>query len=418
MTEVRKYKVHQIEPHEKQLEFINSKKKRKIIRAGRRGGKTCGIAYYAVEEFLAGHRVLYAAPTQDQVGAFWFEVTAALWEPIEAGVFYKNETNHVIESPGTKTRIRAKTAWSADTLRGDYADRLIFDEWQLMNESAWEMVGAPMLLDNNGDAVFIYTPPSPKTRSVSKADDPMHAAKLFKKAQENPDWGTFHFTSFDNPYISKVAIEDLKKDMTSLAYRMEIMAEDIDDNPSAVWKRDWIEENRVLSVSDLDRVVVGVDPSATKAGDECGIVIVGGKLIDAKVHTYTLADESFRASPKEWASRAVWAYYKHEADCIVAESNQGGEMVSETIATVDPNVPVYLVHASRGKAIRAEPISAIYEQGRGHHVGVFENLEDEMCMWQPGMTSPNRMDALVWAATDILQNYTDANMFLSVITSR
>ena len=120
-------------PHEKQKAFISSQAKRKIIRAGRRGGKTVGIAIPAVTQFLDGHRVLYAAPTEDQIGSFWYEVKRALQEPIDNGIFIKNETMHYIELPGTKQRIRAKTAYNADTLRGDYADELLLDEFQLMN---------------------------------------------------------------------------------------------------------------------------------------------------------------------------------------------------------------------------------------------------------------------------------------------
>ncbi len=141
-------------PHTKQDAFINSPAKRKVIRAGRRGGKTTGAAILAVKTFLAGRRVLYTAPTQEQVEAFWSEVKTALREPIEAGVFQKNETRHTIELPYSEQRIRGKTAWNADTLRGDYADLLIFDEYQLVDADAWSLVGAPMLLDNDGDAVF------------------------------------------------------------------------------------------------------------------------------------------------------------------------------------------------------------------------------------------------------------------------
>jgi hypothetical protein len=164
------YVIHQRWPHAKQRDFINSTVKRKVIRAGRRSGKTTGIAIYAVDRFLAKRRILYAAPTQDQVERFWHEVTTALAEPLEARFLYKNETKHLIELPGSETRIRAraKTAWNADSLRGDYADDLILDEWQLMNEDAWGLVGAPMLLDNDGDATFIYTPRSFHSRSVRR----------------------------------------------------------------------------------------------------------------------------------------------------------------------------------------------------------------------------------------------------------
>ncbi len=221
-------------PHEHQVRFITSKAKRKVIRAGRRSGKTVGIAIMAVRRFLSGHRVLYAAPTSEQLSRFWFECCRALGEGIAAGVWRKDETEHVIEVVGTENRIRAKTAWNANTLRGDYADLLILDEWQLMAEDAWEDVGAPMLIDNNGDAVFIYTPPSMKSSGVSKARDPRHAAKMYvaAKIDKTGRWETFHFTSHDNPHLSKEALAEVSQDMSRESYNKEIMAQDDELSPS------------------------------------------------------------------------------------------------------------------------------------------------------------------------------------------
>ncbi len=400
----REYTIHLHAPHAKQEAFIRSGAKRKVIRAGRRGGKTDGSAILSVEQFLAGRRILYATPTQDQIQAYWFAVVTALAEPIEAGVFVKNETMHTIELPGTKQRIRAKTAWNANTLRGDYADLLILDEWQLMAEEAWEVVGAPMLLDNNGDAVFIYTPPSLRSRAMSKAIDPQHAAKRFRKYQERARSGdsryaVFHFTSRDNPHINSEALSEITQDMTALAYRMEIEAEDVDQAPGALWTRELIETHRIVRPPDtFDRIVVAIDPSATSTGDEAGI-IAAGKRAD---HFYPLEDASIQGSPKTWASAAVTLLYKLKGDCIVAEANNGGEMIEAVIRQIDMDVRVKLVHASRGKQTRAEPIAALYEQGRGHHVGSFPALEDEMVLWVPGDISPNHMDALVWAGTELM----------------
>lgn len=394
---MREYCAHLPKPHSKQDEFIHCGKPRIICRAGRRSGKTIGVSLLAVEKFLAGHRVLYGAPTMEQVARFWTTVCRALAEPIAAGVFRKNETEHLIERVGTEQRIRAKTCWNSDTLRGDYCDLLIIDEWQLMDEDAWNLVGAPMLLDNNGDAIFVYTPPSLHSRSVSKARDPQHAAKMYKRAAADTTgrWAAFHFRSMDNPRISREALEDITGDMTAIAYRMEILAEDIDEAPGALWTRAILESGRVLKAPDMQVVVVGVDPSATSTGDEAGIVTMGrvGKEL------YLLADDTLQGSPLAWATAAVTAYHRFRANEIVAEANNGGEMVSQTIHHVDPKVPVKLVHASRGKQTRAEPIAAMYEQGRGHHVGTFAALEDELCLWIPGDDSPNRLDALVWAAT-------------------
>lgn len=352
---------------------------------------------------MAGRRVLYAVPTDDQKQRFWYEVKQALQEGIDDGSLYKNETTCIIEIPGTETRIRAKTAYDPDSLRGDYADVLILDEWQLMKETAWDEVGAPMLLDNDGDAIFIYTPPSIRSSYRSRARDPRHAAKMFKRAQADMTgrWAWFHFSSFDNPFISRAALEAIAQDMTPLAFRQEIKAEDIDDNPSALWKREYIDH--VLRAPDLARVAVGVDPSGSKGGDAIGIV-TGGMALggDEKKHLYVLGDDTLHGTPDEWGRAVVAAYYRHQADIVVAEANFGGDMVESTIHTVDKGIPVKLVHASRGKLVRAEPVSVVYAQRRGHHVGSFAALEDEQCQWEPGQKSPNRMDALVWVATELV----------------
>jgi hypothetical protein len=393
--------------------FIDSDAKRIVVRAGRRGGKTRGVSEKAVKRFLQPkhNRVLYAAPTQEQVEAFWFRVTTILLPLIDAGVFKKNESEHTIERPGTLQRIRAKTAWNADTLRGDFADLLILDEWQLMCEDARELGGAPMLLDTNGDAVFIYTPPSLWTlrKFTSKARDPQHAAKMYMAAKAEElraategrasRWRAFHWKSSENGYISAEALKDISKDMTSIAKRMELDAEDVTEAPGALWTRDIIERYRIpVAPPELERVAVAIDPSTTSGGDEAGIM-VGGKIGDAM---YVVEDGSMQGSPLDWATKAVSVYRRHKADFIVAESNQGGEMVETTIHIVDPNIPVTLVHASRGKQVRADPVSALYENGKVHHCGTFSELEDEQCLWVPGQPSPNRMDALVYLATHLL----------------
>jgi phage terminase large subunit-like protein len=183
--------------------------------------------------------------------------------------------------------------------------------------------------------------------------------------------------------------------------RQELDAEILDDNPGALWKRDQIEALRVHAAPALKRVIVAVDPSATSGGDETGIVVAG---IGADDQGYVIDDLSLQGSPHEWASRAVGAYHTQQADRLIGETNNGGEMVELTIRTVDKNVSYKGVHASRGKRTRAEPVAALYEQGKVHHVGMFAELEDQMCEWVPdsGQPSPDRMDALVWALTELM----------------
>ncbi len=187
--------------------------------------------------------------------------------------------------------------------------------------------------------------------------------------------------------------------------RQELEAEIIDDRPGALWTRAGLEACRVAAAPALSRIVVAVDPPATsgRGADACGIVAAGL----AAGHAHVIADETAgRLSPAAWAARAVALYHRLDADRIVAEVNQGGEMVAEIIRQADCDVPVAMVRASRGKYLRAEPVAALYEQGRVRHVGAFPALEDEMCDFAPGgLTSgrsPDRLDALVWALTDLM----------------
>jgi hypothetical protein len=179
----------------------------------------------------------------------------------------------------------------------------------------------------------------------------------------------------------------------------------VDEDEDGLWRSaDHIDPFRVVSHPALNRVIVAIDPSATATGDPAGIVAVGvshewNGRIAAQPHAYVLRDASIQGSPGQWAKQAVAVYKQLHGTRMVAESNQGGEMVAITIKTIPDAPPVILIHASKGKLTRAEPVHKLYEDGRVHHVGEFPELEYEMCHWQPGMPSPNRMDALVWAIT-------------------
>ncbi len=182
--------------------------------------------------------------------------------------------------------------------------------------------------------------------------------------------------------------------------RQEIQGELLEDVPGALWKRAWI---RIKAAPDLQRVVVAIDPAVTSSenSDETGI-IVAGKGVDGEY--YILADRSCRLSPDGWARRAVQAYRDFKADKIIGEVNNGGEMVGLTIRTVDANINYKAVHASRGKVSRAEPIAALYEQGKVSHLTAFPELEEQMTTWLPESGySPDRLDAVVWAMTELSQ---------------
>jgi len=188
--------------------------------------------------------------------------------------------------------------------------------------------------------------------------------------------------------------------------RQELDGEMIEDREDALWTRAQLEAVAEAPKALLSRIVVAVDPSATgNAGSAaCGIVVAG---LAEDGRAVVIEDGTVRAArPAEWAHRAVSLYHRHQADCIVAEVNQGGDMVASVLRTIDPAVPVRAVRATRGKWLRAEPVAALYEQGRVMHAARFPALEDEMCDFGPdGLSdgrSPDRVDALVWAITELM----------------
>jgi phage terminase large subunit-like protein len=187
--------------------------------------------------------------------------------------------------------------------------------------------------------------------------------------------------------------------------RQELEGEIVDDAPDALWTRDMLEQFRVEKAPPLRHIVVAIDPPVSSSGraDNCGIIAVG-RCEDGFL--YVLEDCSLGAArPAKWARTAIACARRHEADGLVAEVNQGGEMVAAVIAEADPNVMVKQVRATRGKYLRAAPVAQLYEQGRVRHVGAFPALEDEMCAFGhdglPGRRSPDRLDALVWAITSL-----------------
>ena len=219
----------------------------------------------------------------------------------------------------------------------------------------------------------------------------------------------------DNPHLPS----EYMQEMDTLPERQRQRFRDgnyLSEVPGTLWPVDSIDESRVWEAPEIHRIVIAVDPSGSDGtgGDSQGI-IAAGRGVDG--HAYVLEDASCRLGPAGWARRAVDLYHKHGADLLVAEANYGGAMVESTIKTVDPDVPVKLVKASRGKHVRAEPVAALYESRksddgrelvppRAHHVGRLPELEEQMSSFTTqgyqGSGSPDRADALVWALTELM----------------
>ena len=230
---------------------------------------------------------------------------------------------------------------------------------------------------------------------------------LFKRLLADADFTVTRMRTEDNAQnLAAGFIEAVRARYagTRLA-RQELDGELIEDRPDALWNRAMLEAAAGPHGA-LRRIVVAVDPPATsrRTSDACGIVVAA---LDDNDRAVVLQDATLAAArPQDWAARAVSLYRRHEADCIVAEVNQGGDMVAAVLKTIDPAVPVREVRASRGKWLRAEPVAALYAQGRVVHAARMPELEDEMCDFGPdglsGGRSPDRMDALVWAVHELL----------------
>jgi len=280
-----------------------------------------------------------------------------------------------------------------DQLRGPQHAKALVDEISKYKypQDTWDNLMFGLRIGSNPQAVVATTP---------------RPIKLIKTLLKDPKTAITRGHTMDNkanlaPSFLKYIVE--KYQGTRLG-RQELDGEVLDDNPDALWKRDRIDELRVRQHPDLTRVVVAIDPAASDNPEsaETGIIVAGIAMFNGQLHGYILDDLTIRSSPSGWATAAVTGYYKHKADRIVGEVNNGGDMVEHTVRTVDKNASYKAVHASRGKAVRAEPVSALYEQGRVHHVGFFAELEDQLCEWVPGGTSPDRLDALVWALTELM----------------
>ena len=229
---------------------------------------------------------------------------------------------------------------------------------------------------------------------------------LIRQLMERNDCHLTTGTTFENEEnLASSTLNMLKEryEGTTLG-RQELYAEVIDQMEGALWKPSTIEKKRLRAVDheNLTNILVAIDPAVTSHSDsdETGIVVVGK---DAQNEYYVLEDKSGKYTPDQWGRKAVDLYYIWEADRIVAEVNNGGDLVERLIRTIDEQARYKSVHATRGKMVRAEPIAALYEQGKVHHIGVFPELETQMCTYTGDRPkpSPDRLDALVWGLSEL-----------------
>jgi len=392
-----------------------------VALAGRGWGKTRAGAEWVRHRIKKGDRIVHCvAPTKGDVRRVMVEGESGLlnvcwkgdktyrgavmgypdWSPTNNTITWANGSKAVFFSAEDPERLRGPQAYSA------WTDELC--AWRNAQET-WDMMQFGLRLGRHPQ-VFVTT--TPKT------------TKLIRNILNDDKTVVSTGTTYDNAAnLADSFIAAVRKtyEGTRLG-RQELYAEILDEASGALWSRELLSNCEIArdEVPHLNRIVISIDPAVTAnaESDMTGMVVAG---IDVNGIAHVLEDHTDKYTPQQWAAKAISLYREHMADRIVAERNQGGDMVRHTLHTEDETVPVKLVHASRGKMARAEPVSALYEQGKVKHVRGLNELEDQMVQWEPlgSIGSPDRLDALVWAITDLsLNGYAKPTLKLAYSSSK
>jgi predicted phage terminase large subunit-like protein len=364
-----------------------------LLMAGRGFGKTRTGAEWVRQRVESGvaKRIAFVAETAADARDVMVEGPAGIMaiSPKENRPHYEPSKRRLTWPNGA-----VGSLYSADEpgqLRGPQHDTVWADElakWKRARQETWDNIEFGLRIGNEPRACVTTTPtPNPTLKML--LDDPETVVTIG--------------STYDNiGNLAKTFIDRVirRYEGTRLG-RQELHAELLLDTPGALWTLAMIDACRIKEPPEMKRVVVAIDPATTagEESDETGIVVAG---LGRDGRGYVLDDRSLKASPMGWAQAAISAYRTFKADRIVYESNQGGDMVRHTLETVDRNVPLKGIHASRGKQTRAEPVAALYEQGKVSHVGPFPKLEDQLVTWTHGDASPDRLDSLVYALTELL----------------
>lgn len=377
-----------------------------VALAGRGWGKTRAGAEWVRHRIRSGDKIVHCvAPTKGDVRRVMVEGDSGLlnvcwagdktykgkhigypvWSPTNNSLTWANGAKAVFFSAEDPERLRGPQAYSA------WCDELC--AWRNAQDT-WDMMMFGLRLGRHPKVFVTTTPKTTKLIRTILADEKTVVSKG---------------STYDNSAnLADTFLDAVRKtyEGTRLG-RQELYAEILDEASGALWSRNLLHSCEVEKdeVPPLSRIVVSIDPAVTSnsESDMTGIIVAG---VDVNGIAYVLEDHTDRYTPQQWAAKAAELYRSHMADRIVAERNQGGDMVRHTLHTEDETLPIKLVHASRGKMARAEPVSALYEQSKVKHVKGLNDLEDQMVQWEPlgSIGSPDRLDALVWAITELSLN--------------
>lgn len=377
-----------------QKAIVNSDKRFTVTEASTKCGKTFSHIFWLFEEAHKGQpgaEYWWIAPVYSQAEIAFKRLMRKV---AESGAYIVNLSKLSITTP-VGTIISFKSADNPNTLYGENVHAFVFDEYSRAKEEAWFVLRT----------TITYT--KAKGKFIGNVVARNWAWELARKAEkgDDPDFEYHKITAYEAikaGILSQEEIDQAKKDLPDRVFRMLYLAE-FTEIEGALWTWDMIDHNRVAECPQLMRVAIPVDPAVTANdnSDETGIIPVG---MASNGHFYVLSDYTGKYSPEQTARRVSQAFDNHKADIVIGEVNNGGDYIETVLKLVGGEMKYEGVHASRGKATRAEPIALLYSQGRVHHVGRFSELENEQTTWAPntGAKSPNRIDSLVWGLTYFL----------------
>ena len=361
-----------------------------LILAGRGWGKTRIGAEWLRKRQHTSPRMAIVAPTFADARDICVEGESGLQAICDEGEIVKWNRSLGELKFKSGAQVKLFSGDKPDRMRGPQHYAMWYDELAAFQypQQAWDIGMFGLRLGDNPQCVVTTTPrPIPLVKQLLAARTTSVTRGTTYENRDN--LAEAFFTDIVSRYEG-----------TRLG-RQELNAELIDDVEGALWTRAMLEANRVTKFENLIRIVVGVDPKANAAAESETGIVVAAKSADGNI--YVLDDASVNDLPERWARQVVSAFHRWRGDRVVVERNQGGDMVASTLRAVDAHLPISEVHATKGKYTRAEPVSALYEQGKVKHVGSFPRLEDQMCSWLPGEDSPDRLDALVWAVSSLMK---------------
>lgn len=399
---------------QKQLEAIDliaSEAKNVLLYGGSRSGKTAIFikALYVRACFTKSRHVILRFRFNHAKASLWYDTMPKVAELMGIKeLIHENKSDWFYEFPN------GSTIWigglddkeRTEKILGNEYSTVYFNEVSQIDKFDSINIALTRLAENSGlrnMAFYDCNPPASThwvyklfIKGVNPKNDKVKVKKrLYACMKVNPEDNS---ENLPNGYI-----EDYLQTLPDRMRRRFYSGEFVDDVEGALWSMNLIEKQRVDEPPDLVRIGIAIDPAMTakEGSNETGIIIGG---VDSNGYGYILEDLSGIYDPDEWAKKTVWAYYKWNADIIIAEVNQGGDLVEKNIRTVDSNVSYDTVTAKRGKYTRAEPVSSLYKQGKVFHVGIHPELEDQQTTWIPGDDSPDRVDAVVWFCTYFMIN--------------